>query len=325
MANLTAAQVLVQRLIDYGIEYVFCVPGGAIDPLLDELHDKELPRLILCHHESTAGYMAAAYGKITGKPAVVLATAGPGATNLVSGVATANSESAPLIAITGQMDSRTTFKPSHQVIDSETLFEPITKWSIDLRNVETIGSVFDIAYQTTISGHHGATHIAIATDLLKTPVNTVMPLTTMAKTHYSCADLSSIHQALQLLSSAKHPLIIIGGGAADNEIALQIHKLVAKSQIPVVCTFEGAGTINKELLPKFMGRLGLFQNQPCNKLIKVADVILAIGYNIPELDPYTWNRNNNNQIIHAHTYEAIVDSGYRPTVQLVGDIKASLE
>ena len=320
----TVAQVLVERLISYGVEYVFCVPGASIDSILNELHDKPSPKIILCHHESTAGYMATAYGKITGKPAVVMVTAGPGATNLVSGVATANSERAPLIAITGQMDSRTTFKPSHQVIDAESLFKPVSKWSFEVTNPETIGSCFDIAYQTTISGRHGAVHLAVASDILKTAVNTPQKLSKNSHGIATYVGDSYITKAANLLSKAKAPMIVVGGGAANTKIATQIQSLVSTSGIPVICTFEGAGCISRELLDKFMGRLGVFQNQPCDELLKVADVILAIGYNISELDPLVWNKDNNNKLIHVQTIEAIPDAGYQPEVELIGDIENTL-
>lgn len=320
----TVAQILVERFISYGIEYVFCVPGASIDPILNELHDKEFPKLILCHHESTAGYMATAYGKITKKPAVVMATAGPGATNLASGVATANCENTPLIAITGQMDSHTTFKPSHQVIDAEALFKPICKWSLEVTNPETMDSAFDIAYQTAINGTPGAVHLAIASDLLKTNVNSSKDPYKNTKEIHSYANPKSIKQAVTMLQEAKSPLIIVGGAASSVEIASQIHKLVAKSHIPLICTFEGAGTINHEQKHKFMGRLGVFQNQPCNKLTTAADVILAIGYNIAELDPLVWNKTGKNKIIHVHEYDAILDHGYLPKLQLIGEIGTTL-
>lgn len=320
----TVAQVLVERLISYGVEYIFCVPGASIDSILNELHDKPTPKIILCHHESTAGYMATAYGKITGKPAVVMVTAGPGATNLVSGVATANSERTPLIAISGQMDSRTTFKSSHQVIDAASLFKPVSKWSFEVTNPETIGSCFDIAYQTTISGLHGAVHLAIASDILKSSVNSSQKLFKNPGGVATYVGDSYIIEAANLLSKAKAPIIIVGGGAANTKIAIQIQNLVSVSDIPVVCTFEGAGSISRELLDKFMGPLGIFQNQPCNELLKVADVVLAIGYNISELDPLVWNKDSNNKLIHVQTVEAIFDAGYQPEVQLVGDIENTI-
>lgn len=320
----TVAQILVERLIAYKVEYIFCVPGASIDSILNELHDKQTPKVILCHHESTAGYMATAYGKITRKPAVVMVTAGPGATNLVSGVATANSERSPLIAITGQMDSRTTFKPSHQVIDAASMFKPVTKWSIEVSNVETMGSAFDIAYQTTISGKPGAVHLAISSDILKSEVKTIQPLPKIPESFKTYADINGIKEAVKLLSSSKTPLIIVGGGANTLEIAKQIQNLVSKSNIPLICTFEGAGTISRDQEDKFMGRLGVFQNQPCNALIKEADVILVIGYNIAELDPLVWNKTGTNKIIHIHKQEAIIDSGYQPEVQLIGDIETTI-
>jgi acetolactate synthase I/II/III large subunit len=321
----TVAQVLVERFISYGVEYIFCVPGASIDNLLNELQDKEFPKLILCHHESTAGYMATAYGKITGKPAIVMVTAGPGATNVASAVATAQAENTPLIAISGQMDSRTTFKPSHQVINSQALFEPITKWSVEITNTETAGSAFDIAYQTTITGQAGAVHLAIASDRLKTSVTTSSTLKKLPKKAHSFANPLCVKEATAILSQAKKPLVIVGGGAATVKTSLAIQALIKQTKIPLISTFEGAGTVSQDLEQYFMGRLGVFQNQPCNQLIQNADVILSIGYNIAELDPLTWNKENNNTIIHVHQYEAEIDKGYQPEWQLIGEIDATID
>lgn len=319
----TVAQVFVEQFIRYGIEYIFCVPGASVDALLNELHDIDSPKLILCHHESTAGYMAASYGKITGKPAVLLVTAGPGATNAVSPVATANSENTPLILITGQMNSRTTFKPSHQVIDAQDLFDSITHFSLEITNSETAASAFDIAYQASITGKKGAVHLAVAADRF-TSTTTSSPLKTLPKQPYSYANPSEIKEAAHALTHAKSPLIIVGGGAATTEIASAIQMLIDKTHIPLICTFEGAGTISKKQEDYFMGRLGVFQNQPCNALISTADVILSIGYNIAELDPIVWNKNNSNQIIHLHEYAASIDEGYQPEWQLIGEMATTI-
>lgn len=320
---LTVAEVLVEKFIAYGVEYVFFVPGASIDPILDVLHDKASPKMIICHHESTAGYMAAAYGKITGKPAVVMATAGPGATNLVSGVATADSEEAPVIAITGQMGSRTSFKPTHQVIDAEYLYKPITKWSYELKNVETIASVWDLAYQHATSAPFGVAHLAVASDVLAKPVLGPVDLSYNPHIATSYAGDEDLHAVAELISNAKAPLMIIGGGAATDVVAMELQNFIARTQIPVVCTFEGAGMVTREHEAMFMGRLGVFQNQPCNHLIKQADVVICVGYNIAELDPIIWNQGKP-KLVHIHQVAPIVDDGYRPELQLIGSIEHSL-
>ena len=321
--QLTAAEVLVEKFIAYGVEYVFFVPGASIDPILDALHDKPSPKMIICHHESTAGYMAAAYGKITGKPAVVMATAGPGATNLASAVATADSEEVPMIAITGQMSSRTSFKPTHQVIDAEYLYKPITKWSYEIKNVDTIASVWDLAYQDAIAAPFGVAHIAVASDVLMKPVSAKLELDYKPRTATSYAGDSDLHVAAMMVTLAKAPLIIVGGGAATEAITSALQYFIGKTSVPVVCTFEGAGMVGRDQEDLFMGRLGVFQNQPCNELIKNADVIVCIGYNIAELDPIGWNFGEP-KLIHVHQVPPIVDDGYRPEVQLIGAMEYSL-
>ncbi len=322
MSSKLAAQVLVDKFISYGIEYIFCVPGASIDPILNVLKEIDSPKLILCHHESTAGYMATAYGKITGKPAVVMATAGPGATNLVSSIATAHSEHAPLIAITGQMDSKTTYKPSHQIIDAEDMFHPISKWSIEVRNINTLEGIWDFAYQTAIEKFYGPVHIAIASDLLKTPIEPSSEKIVSTLEHKLQADIAVIKDAADLIKASKRPLIMAGGGIANEVNAKVIRELVKSANIPVIATFEGAGVLSRELEHKFMGRLGVFQNQPCDELIKLSDLIITIGYNVAELDPLLWSKNH--RILHIDDVSAIVGEGYRPILQVLGDIKLNL-
>jgi acetolactate synthase-1/2/3 large subunit len=322
MSTQTAAELLVTKMQDYGVEYIFCVPGASIDPILNVLADRG-PKVILCHHESCAGYMAAAWGKITGKPGVVLVTAGPGATNVVSSIGTAYTEHAPMIAISGQMGSRTKFKRTHQVIDAASMIRPVSKWSHEIDNVETVGSVWDEAYQLAIQPDRGPVHIAIASDFLKLSVNTVTP-TQHSNVAKQIADAASIKKLIEVLDKAQKPLLIVGGGVSHDAPAAALQTLVKHSKIPVVCTFEGAGTLSRELESHFMGRLGVFQNQPCNELIREADVILSVGYNIAELDPLTWNKENKNTLIHINDTQALVDTGYQPAVQLLGDIAHNL-
>lgn len=320
--TMTVAEVLVSKMQDYGIEYIFCVPGASIDPILNVLADRG-PKVILCHHESCAGYMAAAWGKITGKPGVVMVTAGPGATNVVSAAATAYAEHAPLIVLTGQMSSRTKFKRTHQVIDAVSVFRPISKWSWEIDNVDTTASVWDEAYQTAVQHDRGPVHIAVASDYLKlnTPVYTALQLPEPSRLQ---ADAAAIKAAATLINSAKNPLLIVGGGASHEKAAQALKTLVKITKIPVLCTFEGAGTISRELEAHFMGRLGVFQNQPCLELIKQADVIVSVGYNIAELDPLIWNKDRDNTLIHINHTSALLDTGYHPKLQILGDIAENL-
>lgn len=315
------AMLLVELFENYGIDYIFCVPGASIDTILTALIGRK-PKLILCRHEASAGHMAAAYAKKTGKPAVVLVTAGPGATNLVTAAATATLEHAALIAISGQMDSHTTFKPSHQVINAEMLFAPVTKYSKEVTQADCVVSIWDLAYEHATSGAPGAVHLAFPADLLAqtTTLSASMPPTANNRPEAKREDIANVQT---LLRQAKYPVIVLGANAAKEDIANAIEKLMADGQIAAVCTFEGGGIIKAKNRESFMGRLGIFQNQPCNLLLEKTDLILSIGYNIAELDPIKWNKVNK-PLIHIADYLPCIAEGYRPQVQLLGDIATNL-
>ena len=317
----TVATLLVDLFESYGIEYIFCVPGASIDAITTALLNRR-PQLILCRQESGAGNMAAAYAKKSGKPAVVLVTAGPGATNVVTSAATATLEHTPLIVITGQMASITSFKPTHQVINSELLFSPITKHSLNVTNPQTLASIWDMVYYAAITETKGAVHLAIASDILATEtlVSASKPLKKICVPEASSED---IEIASKQIHNAQYPLIILGTDAAHPSIADAINSFIAATGISAICSFEGGGIVAKHNLPFFLGRIGIFQNQPCNDLLKKADLILCIGYNIAELDPFKWNTTSV-PIIHIAEYTPIVAEGYRPDTQLLGDISANI-
>ncbi len=314
--NRNIATLLVDQMENYGIEYVFCVPGASIDAITTALIGRK-PKLILCRQESGAGNAAVAYAKKTGKPAVVLVTAGPGATNLVTAAATATLEHNPLIAICGQMDSRTTFKPSHQIINAEDLFLPVTRYSKEVTNPATVSGIWDFAYNKATTGETGTVHLSFAADLLAQPTKLIA--STPRKESVAIAQGSDIAAAQELIKLAKSPLIIIGADAATSAVADSLEKLLDNTQIPVLSSFEGGGMVKPRHLNHFMGRLGAFQNQPCNEIIQQADLFIAIGYNIAELDPLKWNPTDK-KLIHIANYTPIFAEGYRPDIQLLGNI-----
>ncbi len=318
--NRNIATLLVDQMENYGIEYVFCVPGASIDAITTALTGRK-PKLILCRQESGAGNAAVAYAKKTGKPAVVLVTAGPGATNLVTAVATATLEHNPLIAICGQMDSKTTFKPSHQIINAEDLFLPVTRYSKEVTNPDTVSGTWDLAFNKAITGETGAVHLSFAADLLAQP--TALTASMPQKQPVSIAQQDDINAAQELIKAAKSPLIIVGADAANTSVADSLEILINNSKIPVLSSFEGGGMVKPQHLPNFMGRLGAFQNQPCNEIIKQADLLIAIGYNIAELDPIKWNPTDK-KLIHIADYNPVIAQGYRPNLQLLGNISHNL-
>lgn len=319
----TGAEILVDTMIKHGVKYIFCVPGASIDPILNVLADKG-PEVILCHHESCAGYMAVAWGKITGEPGVILVTAGPGVSNVTTALATAFSERAPVIAITGQVDTAIKFKPAHQMMRSEALFDPITKWSIEVDDVNTIPSIFAESFRLAKEANYGPTHIAISADLSRQKA-TVSPISGTKQLSLKIADTKAITKAAKLINAAKKPVLLVGCSASTATVTPMLHKFVANTEIPVVCTFEGAGTISRALEKHFMGRLGLFPNQPGYTLLNDSDLVITLGYNIAELDPSIWNKTSTHRIIHIDETNALLETHYQPDIEITGDIAENLQ
>ncbi len=317
------ADLLVDQFESYGIEYVFCVPGASIDAITTSLLNRKITKLIMCRLEDEAGYAAISYAKKTGKPAVVMVTDGPGATNVVTAAATATLEHVPLIIICGQGSTSIKFKPSHQIIDAKTMFMPVTKYSYEIDSADNLSSIWDFTYFQSITPAKGAVHLSIPSNILALENNmtATAPLTTFLLPH---AQDESLSIAAKLINQAKCPVMILGGDAVDSSIALAIKSLMDNTPIATVVSFAGTGLINRKHIDNFMGKLGIFQNQPCNILIKESDVILSVGYNIAELDPISWNQDDSKAIIHISDSNPIVAKGYRPSAQLLGDIASNL-
>ncbi|HRW58826.1 MAG TPA: acetolactate synthase AlsS [Chlamydiales bacterium] len=318
--NKTGAELVVDCLEELGVEYVFCLPGASIDPILNVLKDRG-PKVILCRHEQNAVFAALGYAKLTQKPGIVLVTAGPGATNIVTGMATAFSERNPVIAITGQVVQRIKFKHSHQNIDAKALFKPITKWSEELDSVEIIPQVLANAFQIAMTPKAGPVHIAIPYNLLNE--KTLEKPIPYKEFSYFRSLSEEIDAVAKEIESSEKPLVLLGNGANSSRYSLAICDFLKKCQMPVAGTFEAAGAIAKELVYLFMGRLGVFKNQPGDRVLDLADLIITIGFDPVEYDPVIWNKRNT-KIIHIDLTPPILDSAYQPIFQLVGDIEANL-
>lgn len=319
----TGAEILVDTMIKHGVKYIFCIPGASIDPILNVLADKG-PKVIVCHHESCAGYMALAWGKITGEPGVVMVTAGPGVGNVTNAVATAYSERAPMVVITGQLGKAMQFKPTHQMLRSEALFDSITKWSIEVDDVNTIPSIFAESFRLAKEANSGPTHIAISADLsLQTAA--VSPISATKQLSLKIADPKTITNAAHLINKAKKPVLLVGCSASTATITPVLHKFVAKTKIPVVCTFEGAGTISRALEKHFIGRIGLFPNLPGYALLNNSDLVITLGYNIAELDPSIWHKTSSHKIIHIDETNALLEMHYQPALEVTGNIAKNLQ
>ncbi|MBM4132676.1 MAG: acetolactate synthase AlsS [Nitrospira sp.] len=317
------AELLVQSLEAQDVEYIFGVPGGAVLPILDVLADHG-PTFIVCRHETGAAFMAQAWGRVTGKPGVVLTTSGPGLINAVCGVSTATEDRDPLVIITGQVPRALRFKQSHMNVDTVSLFAPITKWSIEAEEPNSIPEIVANAFRIAVRSRPGSVHISMPVDVSQAAV-TAKPIPAGESPRLGAATAEALDRAATLLSAARFPAILLGVSASGPSAAEAVRRLIRKHPLPVVGTFEAAGVVSRDLVDRFVGRVGYVRNQPGDLVIQKADVILTVGYDQVEYDPTAWNVSGHAKIVHADENPATVDRAYRPTVELVGDIARNLD
>ncbi|WP_414625464.1 acetolactate synthase AlsS [Enterococcus faecium] len=314
---------VVESLINHHVDYVFGIPGAKIDGVFNELEDQG-PELIVTRHEQNAAFMAQAIGRITGEPGVVIATSGPGASNLATGLVTATAEGDPVLAIAGQVKRSDLLKLTHQSMDNAALFQPITKYSAEIQDPETISEVIANAYRMAKSSKKGASFISIPQDVVDAPVqgNVIKPL---SDPKLGSASADDIRYLAERIREAKLPVLLVGMRGSSEKETLAIRQLVEKTALPVVETFQAAGVISRELEAHFFGRVGLFRNQPGDMLLKRSDLVIAIGYDPIEYEARNWNAEKDARIIVIDEAPAEIDSFMQPERELIGDISATLD
>jgi acetolactate synthase I/II/III large subunit len=281
-------------------------------------------KTVVCRHEQNAAFIAAGIGRLTSKAGVVLVTSGPGCSNLVTGLATATSEGDPVVAIGGNVPSSMRLKQLHQNMDTVNLFRPITKFSAEIDAPGSIPEVIARAFRTAESGRPGAAFVSAPADMMTAEVEAEI-LTPVQPEPLGPADPAEIAAAADLINKASRPVLLLGLQASESRAAQAVRALLAKTQMPAVCTYQGAGVVSREFLHCFGGRVGLFRNQPGDKLLDEADVVIPIGYYPVEYEPGRWNRGRRRGIIHVDCSPAEIDRDYRPQVELRGNVSATLK
>jgi acetolactate synthase-1/2/3 large subunit len=304
------------------VPFVFGIPGGAISPILEALGDGG-PRFITVRHETAGAFMAQAYGRCTGKPGVVMTTSGPGLINAVCGVATAQADRDPVVAITGQVPRGMRFKSSHQYLDTVGLFAPITKWSVGIEEPSTIPEVLANAFRISARPRPGAVHVSVPSDVSRAAA-VGDPLAPLGTASGGLPSDEALGRAAQLLQSARRPALLLGVAAGEAGATAAIGRLLREAALPVACTFEGNGVIPRDLLHRFVGRVGYTHNQPADRLLEQADVVACVGYDLIEYDPTEWLRQGTT-VIHLDELPATVDRAYQPAVELVGGLPRTID
>ena len=321
MGEMNTADLLVRCLENEGVEYVFGLPGEENLHVLEALKHSSI-KFITTRHEQGAAFMADLYGRLTGKAGVCLSTLGPGATNLMTGVADANLDGAPLVAITGQVGTDRMHIESHQYLDLVAMFAPVTKWNAQIVRPSITPEIVRKAFKIAQSEKPGAVHIDLPENIAAMSVDgESLDRDEREKTY---ASFRSIGKAAVAISKAKNPLILVGNGAIRAGASEALTEFATRMNIPVVNTFMGKGVI-PYTHPLALWTVGLQQRDHISCAFDQTDLIIAVGYDLVEYSPKKWNPDGKVPIIHIGATPAEIDSSYIPLVEVVGDISDSLE
>ncbi|HEO4927187.1 TPA: acetolactate synthase AlsS [Streptococcus agalactiae] len=322
--NQYGADLIVDSLINHDVKYVFGIPGAKIDRVFDTLEDKG-PELIVARHEQNATFMAQAVGRITGEPGVVIATSGPGISNLATGLVTATDEGDAVLAIGGQVKRGDLLKRAHQSMNNVAMLEPITKYSAEVHDPNTLSETVANAYRLAKSGKPGASFISIPQDVTDSPVS-VKAIKPLSAPKLDSASVLDINYLAQAINNAVLPVLLLGNGASSEGVTAAVRRLLDAVKLPVVETFQGAGIVSRELEDEtFFGRVGLFRNQPGDMLLKRADLVIAIGYDPIEYEARNWNAEISARIIVIDVEQAEIDTYFQPERELIGDMAHTLD
>jgi acetolactate synthase-1/2/3 large subunit len=314
-----ASDLFVKALEAEGVEYVFGIPGEENLDLLESLRTSSI-RLILTRHEQGAGFMAATYGRLTGKVGVCLSTLGPGATNLVTAAAYAQLGAMPMLVITGQKPIKTSKQGRFQVIDVVDMMRPITKYTTQVVSGDRIPSSVREAFRLAHEERPGAVHIELPEDIAAE--ETAAELVPASAVRRPIAEHKAIDAAVRMIEAAKSPVLLIGAAANRKLTARMLTQFVDKTGIPYITTQMGKGVLDEggEL---FLGNTALSDGDFVHRVIARADLIINVGHDVVEKPPF-FMRPNGVRVIHVNFESAAVDPVYFPQLEVIGDIANSI-
>lgn len=316
-----ASDLLVRCLEEEGIEYIFGVPGEENADFMMSLQDSERIRFVLTRHEQGAAFMAEVYGRLTGKVAGCLGTLGPGATNLVTGVADGNMDRAPLLVLTGQGSTERLHKESHQIMDVVEMFKPVTKWAATITNANTIPEIVRKAVRVALTEKPGAVLIELPEDVAK-HMTEQRPLL-RKRFRRPGPDDKVVSQAFEMLRTARNPVIIAGNGTIRKRASKQLRAFCEATGIGVLSTFMAKGAVDVDA-PYCLYTIGLGAKDLPTLAVDGADLVITLGFDMVEYHPHLWNPKADKSIIHADFLPAEIDQYYNPDVELVGDLAHTL-
>lgn len=313
-----ASDLLIKALENEGVEYIFGIPGEENIDFLESLRKSDKIKFILTRHEQGAGFMAATYGRLTGKAGVCLSTLGPGATNLVTPAAYAQLGAMPMFMITGQKPIKTSKQGKFQIIDVVEMMRPLTKYAKQITHSGQLTSIVREAFRVSQEERPGAVHIEVPEDIAKENVEHPS-LFDVVDFKIPNANTSSMLEAADMIKEAKKPLLLIGAGANRKRASVALTNFVDKIGIPFFNTQMGKGIID-ERHPLYLGTAALSANDFLHEAISDADLIINVGHDTIEKPPFFMDKDDERKVIHVNFFPAEIDPVYFPHLNVIGDI-----
>ncbi|TDF41560.1 acetolactate synthase large subunit [Alteromonadaceae bacterium M269] len=310
-----ASDLFVKALENEGVEYVFGIPGEENLDMLESLRDSDV-KLILTRHEQAAGFMAATYGRLTGKVGVCMSTLGPGATNFVTAAAYAQLGAMPMMMVTGQKPIKSSKQGQFQIVDIVDMMKPLTKYTSQIVSGDTIPSKVRESFRLATEERPGAVHLELPEDIADEQSDA--HVFEVSQVRRSVAEHKAINRAVDMIQAAKSPILLIGAGANRKLTSKMLQQFVDKTGIPFVTTQMGKGVID-ETSELFIGNCALSDNDFVHRAIAEADLIINVGHDVVEKPPFFMTENSA-KVIHVNFNSAIVDPVYFPQLEVVGDI-----
>jgi acetolactate synthase I/II/III large subunit len=319
------SDLLLRCLENEGVQWIFGVPGEETLDVTNSLVDSQI-QFVAVRHEQGAAFMADVHGRLTGKAGVCLSTLGPGATNLLTGVADAYLDRAPLVAITGQASLDRMHKESHQFIDVVSMFKPVTKWNAEIFHPRTISETVRKAFKVAQTEKPGSTHLELPEDVAAEtvsdgeangPLGVQAPVLPEPLTR-------QVNRAVELLAKARRPMLLVGNGVIRGQAHDAVRRFVQLTNIPVVHTFMSKGVV-PDSDPLSLYTIGLQMRDHPAVVMEQCDAVVAVGYDFVEYAPCLWNPNRDKHIVHVDVSPAEVDAHYIMDVGVLGDIALSLD
>lgn len=314
-----AADLFIRALENEGVEEIFGIPGEENLDFLDALSRSKI-KLTLTRHEQAAGFMAATYGRLTGKAGVCLATLGPGATNLVTAAAYANLGAMPMVMITGQKPIKSSKQGQFQIVDIVNMMEPLTKFTKQVESADRIPSSVREAFRLAQEERPGATHLEFPEDIARE--ESEIPVIAPSFVRRPIAEEKAIARAVELITKAKRPLLLVGAGANRKRTCKMLREFVDHTGIYFVTTQMGKGVVNEDH-ERFVGNAALSSDDFVHRALGAADLIINVGHDVVEKPPF-FMKPNGRMVIHVNFTSAEVDPVYFPQVEVVGDISNSI-